>query len=550
MHRSHFGKTVGLLLLFCLVFSGFGVLTPSISHADVKSPLPPGQSPGHHIPKKKLLHLEARKAVSFFWNEANTDPSSPGYGLTAKGTDDPGVSSVASVGFGLTALTIGAENHWIPRKEARKRALGTLNTLLHNADQVHGFFYHWLDIKTGKRTWNSEVSSIDTVLALNGVITAGEYFGGDVKKLADQIYDRVDWPWFRDSENNQFYMAWRPETGFSPGTWNNYAEQLDMYVLAAGSPTHPVNKDMFYSFKRRKSAYKDGQPFIYSWFGSLFTYQYAHAWVDFRNKVDRKGVDWFQNSVIASKASRQYSIDHADQYKTFGPDSWGLTASKGPNGYKGYGSPPSGEPGVNNQNSTDGTIAPAGAAGSIVFTPKASIAAMENYYENYPKLWGKYGFKGAYNLDVSPAWYSNGFTAINKGISLLMIENYESGFVWKWYMRNEAVQKGIKAIGLTGKVTPANVRDVSAKWRDGTASISWIQPKGKMQQSDYQSVYIYNQNGKKLAGPVTIKKGKTRYTITGLTNGKKYSFRIVRMKNGVSSNGVTVSGIPGKKEGK
>lgn len=184
------------------------------------------------------------------------------------------------------------------------------------------------------------------------MITAGEYFGGDVEKLARQIYDRMDWPWFRDPNNNQFYMAWKPETGFSPGTWNNYAEQLDMYVLAAGSPTHPVSGDMFYSFKRGVSAYKNGKPFIYSWFGSLFTYQYAHAWDDFRNKVDRKGVDWFQNSVIASKASRQYSIDHAGQYKTFGPNSWGLTASKGPNGYKGYGAPPSGEPGVNNQNYT------------------------------------------------------------------------------------------------------------------------------------------------------------------------------------------------------
>jgi len=418
------------------------------------------------LSNNQLLDKESKGSFDFFWKEANTNPSSLGYGLVrdrAKNdndkttTDSNNVCSVASVGFGLTASVIGANKGWITKKQAHDRALGSINTLLNNADQVNGFFYHFLDMNTAKRNGTSEVSIIDTALAVNGAITAGEYFGGDVMIKAQQLYDRVNWPWFVDSSNNQFYMGYSPETGFA-GHWDFYAEQLQLYVLGAGSSTHPTDPNMMYSFTRHSASYGNNPQFIHSWFGSLFTHQFSHAFINFNNKVDKKGVNWWSNSVIASKSSRQYAIDQGSTYKTFGPNAWGLTASDGPKGYSGYyGSNPSGFD--NDSIKNDGTLAPAGALGSIVFTPKESLAALRNFYENHPKLSGKYGLKDSYNLDLHDAypteytvgteWYDTDVIGIDKGITLLMIENYRNGITWNNYMKNKNVKDGLKKIGLT-----------------------------------------------------------------------------------------------------
>ncbi|CAM2824574.1 glucoamylase family protein [Paenibacillus sediminis] len=393
-----------------------------------------------------LLEKESRACFEFFWNEANTDTASPGYGLIAdRAPGNPGLSSVASTGFGLSALVIGAERGWVTKKAAEERALGTIKTLLENAAKEHGFLYHFLNIEDGTRASGSELSNIDTAIALNGAITAGVYFGGEVADKADALVEQVEWPWFRDPSTNQFYMGYSPENGFS-GHWDFYAEQLMMYLLAAGSPTHPVSGDMFYSFTRDAKAYKDSKPFIHSWFGSIFTYQFSHAWFDFRGLKDREGMDWWANSVIASEASRQYAIDIAETYKTFGPGAWGMTASDGPDGYNGlYGSPPSGYDDA--QHAVDGTLPPAGALGSIVFTPEASIAALQ-HYNSMPELWGKYGLVDAYNEAVTPKWVDQDVIGIDKGITLLMIENYRSGLIWDLYMQSSYIQAGAKATRL------------------------------------------------------------------------------------------------------
>jgi len=418
------------------------------------------------LSNNQLMNKESKGSFDFFWKEANTEPSSAAYGLirdrakndnNTNTTDSNNVCSVASVGFGLTGLVIGADKGFITRKQAHDRALGTINTLLNNADQVNGFFYHFLDMNTAKRVGTCEVSIIDTGIALNGAITAGEYFGGDVKIKAQQLYDRVNWPWYVDKSNNQFYMGYSPENGFV-GHWDVYAEQLQLYVLGAGSSTHPIDPNMMYSFIRHVGSYGNSPEFINSWFGSLFTHQFSYAWIDFNNKVDSQGVNWWENSVIASKSSRQYAIDQGSTYKTLGPNAWGLTACDGPKGYSGlYGSNPSGFD--NDQVKNDGTLAPAGALGSIVFTPKESLSALRNYYENFPSLWGKYGLKDSYNLDLHDAypseyavnteWYDTDVIGIDKGITLLMIENYRNGTVWNNYMRNKNVKSGIEKIGLS-----------------------------------------------------------------------------------------------------
>ncbi len=394
-----------------------------------------------------LLEKESRSSFDFFWKEANTDPGSKGYGLIRdRAPGNPGLSSVASVGFGLTAITIGAERGWVSKKEAEERAIGTLKTLELRAENYNGFFYHFLQMSDASKAGGSEVSIIDTAIALNGAITAGEYFGGEAMELAAKIYARVDWEWFRDPARDMFYMSYRPDEGFA-GHWDFYAEQLMLYFLAAGSPTHQVSPGMFYTFTRHSASYGGGEKFIHSWFGSIFTYQYSHAWFDLRNRTDKMGVDWWQNSRTASLANRQFSIDRSSAFKTFGPDAWGLTASDSPHGYEGrYGSAPSGF--ANDQHLADGTLPPAGAIGSIPFTPEESIAALKHYY-GIPKLIGPYGLRDAYNTSFTPAWFAPDVIGIDKGITLLMIENYRTGFIWKWFMKNANVQKGLEAVGLS-----------------------------------------------------------------------------------------------------
>lgn len=404
--------------------------------------------PAREISDSALIELEARKSFDFFWEMANNDPASPGYGLVSDSKQSR-VCNVAQVGFALSAIPIGIDNGWITREEGTARTLGTLNMLLNNAEQHKGFFYHFLDKLTGKRIWTSELSTIDTTLALNGVIVAGEYFGGEIKQMADQIYHKVEWDWFRDPDSNQFYMAWFPENGggFGNPRWSGPVEQASMYVLAAGSPTHPVSGDMFYSIGRDKRSYRGSKPVFDTWFGSSFTNQFSNAWVDFRGKIDKAGDDWFNDAVLNSQISRQYSIDEQDSFKTFGPDSWGLSAGQGPDGrYHGnFGAPPA------TAANTDGTMVLSGAVGAIVFTPKESLAAMQNYYRNHPYTWGKYGFNSGYNLDVTPYWYASSVNGLEKGISIVMLENYRTGIIWRLYMQNDAIKRGIAAIGLMEK---------------------------------------------------------------------------------------------------
>lgn len=399
-----------------------------------------------------ILELETSKSFDFFWHEATIDQNKPGYGLIRdRVPGDRGLASIASVGFGLTAVTIGAQRGYITEEAGYERALGTLNTLLNNTEHINGFFYHFVHMDSGKRYGISEVSNIDTTIAICGAISAGEYFGGEVRELADKIYKRVNWQWFVDTKRNLFYMGYSPERGFE-GHWDFYAEQLMMYFLAAASPTYPINPSMFYSFIRHKAAYKNGPSFINSWIGSIFTYQFSHAWFDLRNTIDNEGVSWWENSVTASLSARQYCIDNPKRFKTFGENSWGLTACDGPYGYSGrYGAPPSGSEEMgcpDTEHRNDGTITPCGAAGSIVFTPEESIRALNYYYKSYPKLWGKYGFKDAYNLDVNPVWFGEDCIGIDKGITILMLENYRTGFVWKTFMKNEYVQQGMSLCGI------------------------------------------------------------------------------------------------------
>lgn len=393
-----------------------------------------------------VIEWEMRAAFDFFWEQANTTPGSPGYGLIRdRYPGSEGIASIASVGFGLTAYVIGVEKGYLTRDQACERVDGTLDTFL-ALDREHGFYFHFLDMQTGKRAWNSEVSNIDTSILLMGVLTAGQYCGGGTQAKAEEIYAGVDWPWFVDPDRNMFYMGYRPEEGFG-GHWDFYAEQLMLYILAAGSPTHPIDPSVYYAFTRHSAKYGEGQPFIHSWFGSIFTYQFTHAWIDFRGLTDAEGVNWFDNSVEATLAHYNYAVAMDEKYLGLGPLAWGLTACDSPHGYEGrYGAPPSGYD--YKQHLVDDTIAPAGAIGSIIFLPDEVQQAMIYYY-SFEDLKGPYGFLDAFNL--TEEWFASDVIGIDKGVSLLMLANYQGDLVYKTSMQNEYLLQGLERLGFTTK---------------------------------------------------------------------------------------------------
>lgn len=395
---------------------------------------------------KAILNKELKKSYNFFIKEANANKKSKGYGLIKDKTQlANSIASIASVGYGLAALIIGVEHKWIKYEKAYERANRTLETFIKNVEGKNGFYYHFINMETGKREWNCEISIIDTAIFICGAITAGEYFGKEVKNKADILYKKIDWEWYRNKTNNLFYMGYKPEIGFW-GQWDGYAEQLMMYILGVSSPTHPVDKSMYYEFDRKTKDYKDIKDIIYTYCGTLFTYQYSHAWIDFKNLRDKNGIDWFENSVKATKANREYCIDNKNKFKTYGENSWGLTACLSPKGYISPGAEPCD---VQLDIENDGTISPFGAIGSIVFTPKESIQAMEYYYNTFKKLWGKYGFKDGFNLEGENSWFANEYIGIDKGIEMVMIENYLNGTIWKYFMKNKYVIKGLEILEFT-----------------------------------------------------------------------------------------------------
>ncbi|MDD5423125.1 MAG: glucoamylase family protein, partial [Candidatus Omnitrophica bacterium] len=397
----------------------------------------------------EFLNLVERKAFEFF--SEHQDPKTGLFADTSGGGD----ASIAATGFGLAALCIGVERNWIDKETAGNRVALALNTFLPQAGREepmaegrYGFFYHFLNMHNGKRASRSEISTVDTAILVAGAITAGEFFGGEVKDKANFLYRRVEWEQFLDKEEgpwrNLFSMGWSPERGFLESYWDYYTDEvLLISLLAIGSPSHPVNPDTFYAWARNKGSYGEGKPFIYSWHGALFSYQYANCFFNFQRLVDKQGVNWFENSTNATLANRQFCIDNAEKHKGFGPNSWGITSMARPNAYTmHFGVPPtgSGEP------QFDGTLSPTGPAGSIVFTPYPSMSALKYMYLNYPKLWGQYGFRDSFNADLN--WYAPAYYGIGEAMILIPVENFRSGFIWKNFMKNKFVKEALDKAGF------------------------------------------------------------------------------------------------------
>lgn len=390
---------------------------------------------------------EEEASFNFFWETQNTDEEAGGYGLIPDRYPSNGLASIASVGFGLAGFPIGVENEWITKKEGLDRTISTLKNMK-NLKTVEGFYYHFYNEKSGNPASGSEISNIDTAIFIAGALVAGEYFGGEAKTLAYEIYDAINWPWYINKTTNRFYMGYNPVTKVFSGAWDVYGEQLMMYFLAAGSKTYPIEKKVYDSFNRLSGTY-GGETFIHSWFGSIFTYQFSHSFVDFRNIVDEDGINWFENSVKATKANRQFCIDNSSTFRTFSEDSWGTTACDTPTGYSGtLGAAPSGF--NNDAHKNDGTIALAGSIGSMPFAPTEVMSSIKNYYEAFNGgLVGKYGLYDAYNIEKDTPWIASDVIGIDKGVTLLMIENHRSNLVWDIFNNTEFMERAIKVLGFT-----------------------------------------------------------------------------------------------------
>jgi hypothetical protein len=402
---------------------------------------------GPRISSEDRAFLEdiEHRAFLYFWEQADTSTGlvldrASAAGGRAKGPSRD-IASLAATGFGLTALCIGAEHGWIKREQAQTRARNTLQFFAGKVFQEHGWFYHWMDVSTGESKWDSEVSSIDTSFLLAGVMVAEQYFSDDleISRLAKQIYERVDFNWMLGSDRLLLSHGWSRGKGFLKYKWEAYSESPLLYLLAIGSPSHPIPAEAWYAWQRPLYDYG---PYRFISGGPLFTHQYSQAWVDFRNRRDRGFMDFFQNSISASRANNLYCLNLKESFPlSFGPDIWGITASDSQKGYKVYGEIKQFEP-------VDGTVAPCAAGGSLMFTPDISIAALRSIRSHYEdRVYGHYGFVDAYN--PGQKWFDTDVVGIDQGIILLSAENLLTGRVWKWFMANEAIPRAMDLVGFS-----------------------------------------------------------------------------------------------------
>ncbi len=406
----------------------------------VSGPLAPAEAavPRENLPKKEFLRTVQKDAFLYF-----VKCSDPRTGLTRDSSQPGSPASIAATGFSLAALAIAQEQGWISYADAYRQILKTLETLEQKAQHKNGFYFHFLDARTGKRVWGSEASSIDTALVLAGALLAGEYFKGTpIETLARKIYRRVNWKWMMNG-SDLICMGWKPENGFLPYYWDSYNELIILQALAIGSPTFPIPSSAWNQWDRFEDEY-NGRKIIYSHSGSLFTYQYSQAFIDFRN-LDDKGVNYFENSKQATLANKEFCYNNRLSYKTYGESFWGLSACLGPGGYRAYGARPG-------QAQHDGTVAPHACAASIVFTPHETLQTLRFLCKNYPdQVYGEFGFKDSFNLAKN--WWAYEYLGIDQGIMILMIENYLTEGVWSRFMNLRPVEKWISLCGLKKEIS-------------------------------------------------------------------------------------------------
>ncbi len=391
------------------------------------------------LPDDVFLDELARRSCDYFLEQA--DPITglvPDRGR-ADGSESVRAASLAATGFGLAALCVGGQRGWIEPTEAQARARRTLEFARDHLPQEHGYFYRYLDRKDGHRIWDSEVSSIDTALFLAGVLLCREHFPDpDLRKAADQLYDRVDWPWML-AGGRTLSIGWTPEKGFMPDRWSVYSEHMLLYLMGLGSATHPLPAESWTAWRRVPVITYGGRTFIQS--PPLFTHQYAHAWIDFQGRHDGLA-DYGLNARLATLAQQQFCADLTNRFPAFSERVWGLSAADGPQGYCVWGGPP-----PTHQFSLDGTVVPCAVAGSLPFAPEACIPTLRYMREHYgDRIWKRYGFVDSFN--PNNGWTASDVIGIDLGITLVMAANYQDRLVWRSLMTNAVIQRGLARAGF------------------------------------------------------------------------------------------------------
>jgi hypothetical protein len=422
------------------------------------------------------------RAFRFFWDTAN-----PQNGLIPDRYPTNAASSIAAVGFGLTTYPIGVERGYITRAQARARVLVTLR-FLHGARQGpeaegtaghKGFFYHFLDMRTGHRAMESELSTVDTAILLAGALFCQSYFDGahadevEIRRLVEEIYRRVDWHWAQ-AKPPAITLGWSPEDGFLKYDWRGYNEAMLIYLLALGSPTFSVEPGAWTEWTSTYDQHWGklfGQEFLH--FPALFGHQYSHVWIDFRGIRDaymkRRGIDYFENSRRAVYAQQAYAVANPRRCRDYGATIFGLTASDGPadvelsdNGLTFYTYAARGIDATGTQD--DCTVAPTAAIASIPFAPELAIPATVEMRRRYGKhIYAKYGFLGAFNRTFTFnvtlrhgrvigdfGWVADDYLGIDQGPISAMIENHRSALVWRVMRKNAYLRRGLERAGFSG----------------------------------------------------------------------------------------------------
>lgn len=428
--------------------------------------------PPHQVLSDERLHELQRNTFRYFWEEAN-----PENGLLSDNTSGKDVpASIAGIGLALASYPVAAERAFVPRAQAASRALTTLRFFWNSqqdeapdATGYRGFFYHFLDVRSGRRAMQSELSTIDTTILIAGALTAAAYFDHDtgeereIRALAEALYRRIEWNWARGGDLTVGH-GWRPESGFLKSRWTGYNEALILYLLGLGSPTHPLPKAAYPAWTADyhwKKLY--GHQFLFA--GPLFIHQLSHIWIDFRGIQDafmrNHAIDYFENSRRAAYVQQQYAIHNPREFKGYGEWCWGITASDGPgpairrvngvkrrfSGYQARGVP---------YGPDDGTLAPWAAAACLPFAPEIVLPALHHFHEMYPEMVSEYGLSCSFNptfrerSGARSGWISKGHFALDQGPVLLMIENYRSGLIWRLMRRNPYVIQGLRRADFTG----------------------------------------------------------------------------------------------------
>jgi hypothetical protein len=481
MNRRHFLQGAGAGALAAALAGCGGAARNSAARSPALLQLPP-------LTDDALLAETERRSFNYFWQTTDAVRGlAPD--LVGPAGSAPAPASIAATGFALSALPIGVQRQWVARSDAARRALATLQ-FLRDAPQGasasgctghHGFYYHFLDMATGTRHRNSELSSVDTALLVMGVRCVGQYFTGpdatesSIRQLADFISERVEWPWMQ-AHGPGIAMGWRPETGFLDSDWLGFNEATLMMLLALGSASHPVGADSWaYWTSGYDRSYGLVEGIEQLSFGALFAQQFTQCWVDLRGINDAymtaKGFDYFENTRRVALAQRAYATRNPLGWQGYSADIWGLSACDGPTyanlryqgvprEFRGYSARGVGLV----ENFDDGTLCPEAAIASLPHTPGPSMACMQAMYQRYGAvLWGEYGYYDAFNpsfqFDVplksgrrvgQLGWVDNRYYGINQGPILAMIENQRSGLLWQLGRADPVLRRGLQRAGFQG----------------------------------------------------------------------------------------------------